>query len=77
MSISQSLIAAYLFCTIILLEIKTEAAVAVAVVSLAAMFIAVTWLERKQNKEFDLLVGQVKELKSKVDVLLLAKGMGR
>ena len=77
MSIAQSICAAFLLAVVTLLGIKPEPSVAVSLVSIVAMFVFVTWLEKRQDTELDQLTAQVKDLKNKVEMLLLNKGFGR
>ncbi len=60
-----------------LLAIRPDLEVAVAIVSVASLFAALTYMERKQDTEFDVLTAQVKDLRDKVQAILINKGLGR
>jgi hypothetical protein len=60
-----------------LLAFRPEFSVALALVALVALFIGISLIEKQANADLDSLTAQVKDLKSKVEMLLLNKGFGR
>lgn len=77
MSKVQGLCGIFIAFSLALLAMRPDVDVALAVVALSVLFGAVTLIEKKQDEELELLTSQVKDLKNKVDALLLNKGFGR
>ena len=62
----------------VILAIKPDSpTVAVAFVAAACLFGWVKWLDHKREIEESSLESEIKDIKSKVDSLMIARGLGR
>lgn len=74
MSKSQIIIASFIAVSLGLLAISHGYADAIATVALSVLFGAVTLTERKHLDEFEHLKNQLKDLRGKVENILISKG---